>query len=202
MKKFILTLALIAVAFSVKAQAPVPANWGIRAGLTLTTYSSNTYELSTISNPLQPGFYIGGFADWEKVVGNFGVSIEADFTTMGQRGKDSATGIIYSRTGYHLLIPAIAKYGFLDGRLHVGVGPQLGICFGGKDKTRSGNSTAYVNWDKSDFNVFDFAFVFSADFMITTKIGVEARYNLGLTNNFRNVGSANRGLEFGVFYQF
>lgn len=203
MKKIILSLAIAAIALSAGAQTvKVPASWGVRAGLNLSSFGVKA-DPDHISYPPKPGFYAGAFAEWENIVDYFGLRVEADLSTLGDKEYSKAVDEArLTNNSVNLLIPVMAQYGFMDGRLNVMAGPQLGFCFGGSSKDEF--TSTKVNWEGSDFNTVDFGFVFGADFMLTTKIGVEARYNLGLTPVLkeRKKTSANRALSIGVFYQF
>ena len=203
MKKIILSLAIAAIALSAGAQTvKVPASWGVRAGLNLSTYAAKANP-DNFSYALKPGFYAGAFAEWENIVDYFGLRVEANLSTLGEKYSVKGTNdnLTVTENSFNLLIPVMAQYGFIDGRLNVMAGPQFGFCLGGstKDDLSGKNS-----WKSDHFKTVDFAIVFGADFMLTTKIGVEARYNLGLTPTLvgRGNSSRNRALSIGVFYQF
>ena len=203
MKKIILSLAFAALALSASAQAvKVPASWGVRAGLNLSSFGVKA-DPDHISYPPKPGFYAGAFAEWENIVDYFGLRVEANISTLGDREVSKVDDQMrFTHSSFNLLIPVMAQYGFMDGRLNVMAGPQLGFCFGGSGKEELlGEKHA---WESSKFNTVDFAFAFGADFMLTTKIGLEARYNLGITPVLkdRKKTSANRALSIGIFYQF
>ena len=204
MKKIILSLAIAAIAFSAGAQTvKVPASWGVRAGLNLSTYAAKENP-DNFSYALKPGFYVGAFAEWENIVDYFGLRVEANVSTLGEKYSVASDHLKATSNSVNLLIPVMAQYGFIDGRLNVMAGPQLGFCFGGADTIKSDFDTVKTSWKSDHFKTVDFAIVFGADFMLTTKIGVEARYNLGLTPTLvgRGNSSRNRALSIGVFYQF
>ena len=203
MKKILTTLAFAAITLCAAAQVKAPTEWGVRAGLSLMTYSG--FESSSeYSYPLSPGFYVGAFAEWPQVYQDFGLRAEVNFATQGCKFRAKNEDYIFIMRSYNILVPVMAQYAFLDGRLKVMAGPQLGLCLGGKDIDKSSGITTTDKWDKDRPNTFDLSLVFGADYMIMEQLGVELRYDLGLTNVFsdKSVNYANRGLQLGLLYKF
>lgn len=87
-----------------------------------------------------------------------------------------------------------------DNGLRIQAGPQVGLLLSGKSKT---NSTTVDN--KDNLNPIDFAVSLGAGYIHpATGLGIELRYNLGLTDINKNstVVSTNRGFQVGLFYIF
>ncbi len=87
-----------------------------------------------------------------------------------------------------------------DNGLRIQAGPQVGLLLSGKSKINS--NTVDI---KDDLNPIDFAVSFGAGYIHPASgIGIDLRYNLGLTDINKNstVVSTNRGLQVGLFYIF
>jgi hypothetical protein len=79
-------------------------------------------------------------------------------------------------------------------------GPQPGIMVAAHAKS-GGNSVSV----KDEFKSFDFSWVFGVGYIASSGLGVDARYNLGLSNIDDVSGGGtehNRVFALGVFYQF
>ena len=78
-------------------------------------------------------------------------------------------------------------------------GPQLGIMAAAKVKEGDAESNV-----KDAYKTFDVAWVLGASYVTNSGFGIDARYNIGLTNINDNAGSTikNRVWQFGLFYQF
>jgi hypothetical protein len=125
----------------------------------------------------------------------FAVQPEIVFSTQG------AT-IDNGNTKYNLdyiNVPVLFQYMF-DNGFRLQAGPQVGILISAKSKSNN-NITDF----KNDFNPIDFGVSIGASYVVpSTGFGIDARYNLGLSNINKNssVNSTNRGIQLGVFYIF
>jgi hypothetical protein len=87
-----------------------------------------------------------------------------------------------------------------DNGFRLQAGPQAGILISAKSKSNN-NITDF----KNDFNPIDFGVSIGASYVVpSTGFGIDARYNLGLSNINKNssVNSTNRGIQLGMFYIF
>jgi len=78
-------------------------------------------------------------------------------------------------------------------------GPQIGFLTSGKTETDD------VEVDiTDDLNSVDFSWSFGAGYLFHSGFGIDARYNLGLTdiNDVGNYNAHNRVFQVGLFYQF
>ncbi len=229
MKKLILTLAVLVAATGAFAQI----NFGVKAGGNLATISGMSSEENgldwgdlakvTPSQSMKLGFNVGAWAEY-MVMPMFGVQVELNYSMQGVNTKietsseflgNAATSTTDTKwsAGY-VNIPILAKAHFAN--LAAFVGPQLGFATGF-------NSTSTVKTDDKttindpeaveDYSGFDFSLVVGAQYKLTANIGVDARYNIGLTNVFPTLkndegevtreGFGKQGvLQIGVFYQF
>lgn len=99
----------------------------------------------------------------------------------------------------YINVPLLAQYMF-DNGFRIQAGPQVGFLLSAESE--NGNSTTDI---KDDFNSVDLGLSFGVSYVHPpTGFGVDARYNLGVSNisDNSNVESTNRGIQIGVFYLF
>jgi len=209
MKKIItLTAALL---LSVASFAFNP-QWGVRAGLNLASLS-NHGTVSDYSHALRPDFYAGASMEVPNILGFFDLRTELSFSKQGNRTKSKLNEEVFANRSAYLNLPVMLEYKMLDDKLAFLLGPQVGLCFGGKNIRRDSGSTTKVNWERGQYTRFDFGIVLGAAFTFYRNISVECRYNLGLTNAYRGnlpfsigeyngVTHANRVLQIGLSYAF
>lgn len=233
MKKLIVTLAALVVATGAFAQL----NFGVKAGGNLSTISGMTSEDANAnlnlggfnfadanaSQSMKIGFNVGAWAEY-MVMPMFGVQVELNYSTQGVNQQfDSKSDInisLLNRTidtkwsaGY-INIPILAKAHFAN--IAVYAGPQLGFATGfnsASKVTTDGKTTEYDPEAVEDYSNFDFSFALGAQYKLTANIGIDARYNIGLTNVFPTLkneegevtreGFGKQGvIQLGVFYEF
>lgn len=200
MKKIITILAALSLCASAYALMPT---FGARAGLNLSRMS-NFKNDSQISYPAKPGLYVGVTSEFEGLLGMMDLRVEAYMSGQGQRMKSKSIDEINTLKLTYLNIPVLAQYKVLDDRLSVFAGPELGICFGGKNVNRAGKTVQKTKLDRNEYSRFDFALVLGAEYEIAKGFGVELRFDLGLTNALANTAKtyANRSLQLGATYKF
>lgn len=226
MKKLIVTLAAALMATGAFAQF----NFGVKVGGNLSTISGmvsedsglNWGDLATAeaSQAMRVGMNAGVYAEY-MIMPLLGVQIEANFSMQGVNTEGFVSsgllgGKIESHTAYkanYINVPILAKLHFANIRAYVG--PQFGFATGinTTTKTISGDTTKTEDAVLEDYSGFDFSLVFGAQYKLTPNIGVDARYNLGLTNVFPATKNNNgeviteawgkQGvIQLGVFYEF
>jgi len=153
-------------------------NLGVKGGVN----AYNIHNDNGVKYDSQLGYHIGilGHIHFNS---RFAFQPEITYSSQGAKlGNDS----------YHLdyiNIPVIFQYMY-DNGFRLQAGPQVGIL-------------ASTNLD--DINPIDFAFSLGTSYVVpSTGFGVDARYNIGLTNIHKSgtVSSSNRGFQFGLFYIF
>lgn len=116
--------------------------------------------------------------------------------------------IMYSQQGAKLANNETQRINYVNipvlGQLMVGkgfrlqTGPQLGLRTNAavkNDNHATGNNNAYTN--------ADFAWSFGAGYLSPVGLGIDARYNLGVTDITKNASNIqNRVFQLGLFYQF
>jgi hypothetical protein len=178
----------------------------IATGLVLTSFSQNTHfgvkaGLNSSSIKISDGedydsklgFHIGGLAHIH-ISKHFAVQPELMFSTQG--GQDD--GDDFKLKLNYINLPVLAQYMF-DGGFRLQTGPQIGFLTGAE--TKEGD----VEIDVDDqIQSIDFSWVFGGSYLFPNGFGVDARYNLGISNisDISGFEAKNRVFQFGVFYQF
>lgn len=229
MKKLIITLAALVAATGAFAQL----NFGVKAGGNLATISGMTSEENgldwgdlgkvTPSQSMKIGFNVGAWAEY-MVMPMLGVQVEVNYSLQGVNTKvETSSSVLGSAAttttdtawsaGY-INVPILAKAHF--GNIAAFAGPQLGFAtgFNTKTTTTTEKNTNIGNPEAvEDYSGFDLSLVLGAQYKLTENIGVDARYNIGLTNVFptlkNNEGEVTREgfgkqgvIQLGVFYEF
>jgi len=197
MKKFIISLVALTIAATSFAQV----GFGVRAG----AGTANLTEVYGDYASSAMNLYAGIFADFAlpQVVEGFGIRPELNFSLQGGAGKESS--IRSKSRSYMLNIPIFAEYKLLSDRIALMAGPQFGFCLGGKNVVKYDGDKDIDKWDPDNYNEFDFGFAFGAGVMVTDNIGIEIRYNLGMTDVLNLVSdkhSKDRVFQLGVSYAF
>lgn len=151
-------------------------NIGIKAGINLYDYNNSGYDQLS-------GLHFGLLGH---VHLNSAWAIQPELLYSNQSAKIGDTNNVLD----YINIPVLLQYMF-DNGFRLQAGPQVGILL------RADNRDA--------MNPTDFGISIGASYVVpATGFGIDARYNLGLTNINKNdaVISTNRGLQFGVYYIF
>ena len=227
MKKFFVTMMALVVATGAFAQL----NFGVKVGGNLATISGMTSEDGgldwgdlakvTPSQSMKLGFNVGVWAEY-MVMPLLGVQVELNYSTQGVNttvessssllGAASTTNTKWS-AGY-INVPILAKAHFAN--IAAYVGPQLGFAtgFNTTSTTKTSDKTTINDPEVvEDYSSFDLSLVLGAQYRLTANIGIDARYNIGLTNVFPTLkndeGEVTREgfgkqsvLQLGVFYEF
>ncbi len=227
MKKLIVTIAALALSLGAFAQI----NFGVKVGGNLANISGMVGEDSgldwgdlakvTPSQSMKLGLNAGIYAEY-MVMPMLGVQVEANFSMQGVNTKVESTSSLLGGAASttkqawaanYVTVPILAKFHF--GPIRAYVGPQLGFALGMNTTTETitGDNTNTQKDVVEDYNSFDFSLALGAQYKITANIGVDARYNIGLTNVFPAVKNdkgevlseawGKQGvLQVGVFYEF
>ena len=168
----------------------------------------NTIYTNHDEGGLKIGFNIGGIAQY-KINDKMGVIANIKLSSKGQQySKIINTTNDYFKTYhttslYYIDIPILYQYTVLD-IIGLEAGPSFNFCLGGKDKEKTGNTSANITkFGKGDLNPFEFGLVFG---FFTRDLGqssfnnifIEFRYFLGLTNVIKT-NDYGRNTNGGVF---
>lgn len=183
MKKVSLFGILLFLISGVFAQTP-HAEFGLKAGLNLSKFNQPNYDNIA-------GFNAGAFAHVH-LSRHFALQPEVVYSQQGSKLPNNET----QRVNY-INIPVLGQYMFAGG-LRLQTGPQIGLRTSATIKNgdhESDNNNSYTN--------ADVAWSFGVGFLSPIGLGVDARYNLGLTDITKNAYDIkNRVFQVGLFYQF
>lgn len=228
MKKLIVTLAAVIMATGAFAQI----NFGVKVGGNLSTISGMVSEDSYLdwgdlasmdtSQSMKLGLNAGVYAEY-MVLPLLGVQVEANFSMQGVNTLATAASGILGASGSvdmaynvnYVTVPILAKIHLLKFRAYAG--PQFGFATGFNTITDTTvgetTNTQEVVLEDGDYSSFDLSLVVGAQYKLTSNIGIDARYNIGLTDVFPAVkddagevlteGWGKQGVvQVGVFYEF
>jgi len=189
-RSFFVILSLV---FTVSLQAQV--RFGVKAGLNLADVSVS--DAQGVSFSMKPDFNAGVLAEIH-LVGK--LSLQPEIMYSGQ-GSDIKADTVKGKYNFQFInVPVLLKYEIAHG-LFVETGPQLGVLAGAKLKQDGGSSTDV----KDELKTADFGWTLGLSYLLPMNFGVDARYNLGLTNYLKDSGNGsikNGVFQVGVFYLF
>jgi hypothetical protein len=167
-------------------------NIGIKGGVNIyNVHNDNDYRYDS-----KIGFHAGLIAHIH-LADNFALQPEAVYSTQGAEYRNSN-----SNTKFHLdyiNVPFLFQFMF-DNGFRLQAGPQIGFLVSAKSKDND-----FTVDHQDDINPIDLGIAFGMSYVHNPSgFGIDARYNLGLSNIYENSSSAsyNRGFQVGVFYLF
>lgn len=166
--------------------------FGIKAGLNVATLNR---EVDVTDYNSKIGFHAGGLAHLH-INSNFAIQPEVVYSSQGTKWKNAGTETKLN-LGY-INVPVLLQYMFSNG-FRLQTGPQAGFLISAESKVND----AEVNV-KDGYKTFDFSWVGGIGYLSSVGLGVDARYNLGLTDIIENNtnDANNRVFQVGLFYQF
>lgn len=184
MKKVIIVFSVLVSSMVASAQH---VDFGVKGGLNVADFSND----GDANFKSRTSFHLGGLAHIH-VSRFFAVQPELVYSEQGAK----YAGIEYKMN--YVNIPVLLQY-MAGGGFRLQTGPQLGILASAKAK--SGGTTVDI---KDQFKTVDFAWSFGAGYLTPVGFGVDARYNLGISNIVDEGGGdvRNNVFQLGVFYQF
>jgi hypothetical protein len=189
MKK--ISFVCISLLFTVYASAQI--QFGIKAGLNLTTINFSGLYSST---PGWKSSFDAGMIAAVPLSENFFIQPELMYSGQGFEQSVAGQSGLYE-LGY-LNLPILFKYQHESG-LFAETGPQIGFLLHADTEIAGISSNTKDAYQSTDFSwVFGFGYRFTK-----TGLGIDARYNLGLTNISKNTPGEtlkNNAFQFGLFY--
>ena len=187
MKKISLFLcALSLTAFSFAQQASI----GLKAGLNVANLKNSGFDMGS-----KLGLNAGLLAHIHLTPN---LALQPEVMYSGQGAKYTVSGQEHELSLNYINIPLQLQYMF-DNGFRLQTGPQLGFLAGAKD--RIGNSeTGYFT--SQDFKTVDVSWSAGLSYLATSGLGVDGRYNFGLSN-INNAGGneiKNNVFQLGLFY--
>ena len=158
---------------------------GVKGGL-------NLYDLSNSNFDPMLGVHLGLLGHIH-LSQKFALQPELVYSTQGAKfaNSDNSLNLAYVN------VPILLQYMF-DNGFRIQAGPQLGVLTSAKSVL--GDNKVDV---KNEFKNIDLGLGFGASYVHPPSgYGVDARYNLGMTNISENASNdfKNRGFQLGVFY--
>jgi len=175
-----------------------PIQFGLKAGVNLANLNSDIYSTSTN----RTSFHVGGLAHIH-LNDQFAIQPELVYSDQGFKQKLSSSLDLDASLQY-LNVPVLFQYMFRGARIQTG--PQVGFLLNTElDYTDNSNQDVDEYFKKTDFG-----WTFGVGYLTTSGFGIDARYNLGISNinkkitapGITNTEINNRVWQFGVFYQF
>lgn len=188
MKKLLL-LFVCAASF---AGAQAQANFGLKAGLNIASFTGDVEDVKS-----KIGFNVGGFAELP-LASAFSLRPEVVFSSQGAKAEGEGEDVSLN-LGY-LNVPVLGKWTSESG-FFAETGPQVGFLLNAKVKADN------VDVDMKDYyKSIDFSWAFGIGYEFAPNLGVNGRYNLGLSNiaaESEGEGSIkNSVIQVGLFYKF
>ena len=182
MKKVILCAVTLLSSIVLFAQDP---KFGLKAGLNLATVTGS-------GGDLKPGFN-GGVLAHIHITPAFSLQPEVMYSNQGTKYSSDHKLLLN-----YINVPLLLQYNF-DNGFRLQGGPQVGFLIEAKDKNQN------VEYDvKNGYNTVDFSIPLGLSYLGYSGFGVDARYNIGVTNVVKNSPTTYRNsvLQFGLFYLF
>lgn len=128
------------------------------------------------------------------------LALQPEVVYSGQGAKYTVSGVEHSLNLDYINIPLQLQYMF-DNGFRLQTGPQVGFLANVKDKiSGTNNGTNFFN--SEDFKTVDFSWSAGLSYLSATGLGVDGRYNFGISN-INNAGSnviKNNVFQAGLFY--
>jgi maltoporin len=187
MKKCLfIAVAIVFISSTIRAQE---THFGLKAGL-----NSSSVKISNGGEDYdsKTGFHVGGLAHIH-IARHFAVQPEILYSTQGGKNGDD-----FKLKLNYINVPVLAQYMFDEG-FRLQTGPQIGFLT--TAKTKEGDLEEDV---KDDLESIDFSWAFGASYLFPQGLGIDARYNLGISNISESdvFEAKNRVFQVGLFYQF
>ena len=186
MKKIFCSVTVIVLCISIAVAQET--HFGLKAGLNISSLNvSPGPEYNS-----KAGLHIGGLAHIH-LSRNFALQPEVVYSMQGGE-RDDDVKLKFNYINIPLLVQYMTENGF---RLQTG--PQLGLLVSAKSE----NGDVEVDV-KDSFTSTDFSWAFGAGYLFPSGFGLDARYNLGISDVWDATSAKikNSVFQFGVFYQF
>jgi hypothetical protein len=194
MKKVCLFVCAVAAVQIATAQN---VRFGLKGGVNISSANDEARVADAQVKPLV-GYHVGGLAHIH-VSRTFAVQPEVVYSKEG--AKYSSAGYNGNTERHQINIPILAQYMFANG-VRLQTGPQLGLVTAAKFDDRNGNEV-----NKNDIATANAAWAFGIGYLTRSGFGLDARFNLGLTDLYKDGAhpgqtAKSRVGQIGVFYQF
>jgi hypothetical protein len=187
MKKMSLSLVLVLLFATLTQAQESTVEFGLKGGLNFANLNAEVND----NSKTRTSFHAGLLAHFH-INKTWAIQPELVFSGQGAKYDGDAT----TKLGY-LNIPVNVQYMF-DNGFRLQTGPQLGFLLNAKSDI--GNTETDI---KDNLKPTDIAWSFGVGYITPGGFGVDARYNLGLTDISETDNSIkNNVFQLGIFYQF
>ena len=177
--------------------------FGVKGGLNYSTYQ-NGFPLFEFERSL--GYFVGGYGNIS-INDNFKFQTEILFANQGTDYKIDYTGIILPQNPEELtfnenlngkveeltiVVPILAQY-YFSKKFYIELGPQFGFIINRKEII-NGKSIESDNYDSFDFGISP-----GIGLLLTEKIGISAKYLVGIIERDSEIKSS--VLNLGISYK-
>lgn len=202
MKKILISLLLILVSAGAFAQAEFAV--GAKGGLAGNFMPQTTVDLDDTVLP-NLGFY-GGVFGTVRTSDFCGFQLELLYARKGVCTKGEMFKNRFKRNIHYIDIPVLYSMRLLDDRFFVMAGPEFGFALGSE-------ITNYVDGEPiktkdpaaaDALNVFNVGVAVQASYLVFDNLGVDLKFDHGLTRTFKDAGDKGRNLsvQVGLSYFF
>lgn len=183
MKKIQLAILLLFLTNAIFAQE---VHWGVKGGINFSNLKNGGNAADS-----RTGFNLGALAHIH-VDPHFAIQPELMYSSQGAKYANGTS----SKIDY-INVPVLGQFMFGDG-FRLQTGPQLGFL-----TSAESTNGAHSNDFKSSLKKTDVSWSFGAGYLTHAGLGLDARYNLGLTDISKaNSDLKNSVWQIGLFYQF
>ena len=204
MEKLNFKQIILGLCFSMAATVPTYAQWsfGIKAGITSSTVSNKYWD-----NKQKIGLLAGGVVTYELnehfdlqgelYYANRGYKTEVYTEVSDQKPHDWKSSLSY------LNLPVLLKWFPMGQGVYVEAGPQLGYMLDISNDREGWPKNEPLDQDlQENYKRWDFGIVGGIGFLFPNGLFADIRYDLGLTDVFKEAKSKQRAWEFSVGYIF
>lgn len=190
-KLFLLASGMLLLSAAVFAQDNV--RWGVKAGANFSTIHTESDAPSWGS---RTGIHAGLLAHIH-LNKNWAIQPEAVYSLQGSKNTEGGETQVNNLN--YINVPVLLQYMF-DNGFRLQTGPQLGFLVSANTKIEGGTHTENTDL----YNKTDFSWSFGGGYLSNSGLGVDARYNLGLTDVYKPgaMKETNGVFQVGLFYMF
>lgn len=179
---------------SVTAQS---VRFGLKGGVNISSANDEARVADAQVKPLT-GYHAGLLAHIH-ISPSFALQPEVVYSKEGAKYTSATYNANTER--HQVNIPVLAQYMFRNG-FRLQTGPQLGLVTAVKSDFRNG-----MEIEKNDLATANVAWAFGLGYLTRSGFGVDARFNLGLTDLYKDgvypgQTAKSRVGQIGIFYQF
>lgn len=177
---------------SLAVAAQEKPKWGLKGGLNI---SKLNFDDGTNSN-WRTGFHLGALSHIH-LSPSFSLQPELYYSSQGGKFPEGNNTMDLNLS--YINLPVLFQYNFNNGFRLQG-GPQVGFLVGVDDEINNVDQNIY---NSNNLNSVDVSLPLGISYLGYSGFGIDARYNIGLTDVFESAREAkNNVFQVGVFYLF